>query len=82
MKSRTDYNVALLKDRVNLHVKKHGGVRNCAKVFDVDPSYITRLRKGEKMEPSDSILRRLGLVKMVVYVDDGSNEGPYVPPIF
>lgn len=73
-KSRTDYNVSLLRARVEQHITKHDGVRNFAKVLGVDPSYVTRLRQGKKKEPSDKILRKLKLTRMVVYADDGSND--------
>lgn len=48
-------------------VKKHGGVRAVARAAGLDAGYISRLRRGEKDEPSDAVLEALGLERVVTY---------------
>jgi transcriptional regulator with XRE-family HTH domain len=55
-------------------IKKHGGTRTTARVLKVDPSYVSRLANGGKGNPSDEILKRLGLIRSISYVDDGKDD--------
>jgi transcriptional regulator with XRE-family HTH domain len=48
-------------------VKKHGGVRALARAAGIDAGYVTRLRNGDKSEPSDTMLAALGLERVVTY---------------
>jgi hypothetical protein len=48
-------------------VLKHGGVRKAALALDIDPGYFCRLMDNSKKAPSDLILRKLGLVRVVTY---------------
>jgi hypothetical protein len=48
-------------------VERHGGVRAAARVIKVNYAYLSRLRSGEKTNPTDAVLRKLGLRKIVVY---------------
>lgn len=47
---------------------QHGGLRATARVLRCDAAYLLRLREGEKTNPSDALLRKLGLKKVVTYV--------------
>jgi transcriptional regulator with XRE-family HTH domain len=48
-------------------VKKHGGLNAAARATGIDPPYLSRLRHGEKANPSENVLRRLGIEKRVTY---------------
>ena len=50
-----------LSERIDELVKQHGSLRAAARVAQVDPGYLSRLRSGEKWRPEDAVLRRLGL---------------------
>lgn len=56
---------AVLIDAVNALVEKHGGVRAAARVIGTDPSYLSRIRTGKKWMPSDGLLRKLGLRRVI-----------------
>lgn len=58
-------------------VAKHGTLRAAARVFQVDPGYLQRLLTGEKDAPGDPLLRKLGLRKVVTYV----NAAPPLPGV-
>lgn len=48
----------------------HGGFRAAAHATGVDVGYLYRLREGQKTEPSDKTLQKLGLrvkARKVVY---------------
>jgi hypothetical protein len=48
-------------------IERHGGLRAAARVLEVDASYLSRLKSGEKDDPSDSMVRKLGLQRTVIY---------------
>lgn len=48
-------------------VKQHGGLRLAAKAIKVDVAYLSRLRSGEKGNPGDDVMRKLGLEKAVTF---------------
>ena len=54
-------------------IRKHGGVRSAGRALDVDPAYLYRLATGEKDNPSDATLKKLGLKPMrkVLYLTRG-----------
>lgn len=54
---------------------QHGGLRAAARAIDCDAAYLKRLQDGEKTNPSDTMLRKLGLKKIVVYVRENEQEG-------
>lgn len=58
----------VLTKTVEAVIEKHGGVRATAKAIGVDAGYLTRLRDGEKTNPSDIVLRKLGLREVKLYV--------------
>lgn len=43
-------------------------LRHMADQLGIDAGYLSRLRSGEKTEPSDEVLRKLGLRRVVYYV--------------
>ncbi len=55
-----------LQDRIEELVAVHG-VRPLARLLDIDPGYLTRLRRGEKTNPSDKLLHQMGLKRVVTY---------------
>lgn len=46
---------------------RHGSLRNLAAAICVDVGYLSRLARGEKTEPSDSLCAKLGLRRVVTY---------------
>ena len=48
--------------------ERHGGLRAAARATGVDVAYLKRLRDGDKDNPSDVTLKKLGLRKEVFYV--------------
>lgn len=48
-------------------IEKHGGLRKAARATKLDHGYLSRLRSGEKTEPSENVLVILGLEKQVTY---------------
>lgn len=56
-----------LIDRVDEVVNQHGGVRKAARALQIDAAYLLRIGKGEKVNPSAPILRKLGLRKVISY---------------
>lgn len=54
-----------LWEHVQEMIREHGSIRALAKAVMVDHSYIQRLALGEKTNPSEKILRKLGIVKSV-----------------
>ncbi len=55
-------------ERVEQLIVVHGSLRAAARVLDVVPGYLSRLASGEKEEPGETILRRMGLSRAVRYV--------------
>jgi hypothetical protein len=56
-----------LRKRLGQLVAQHGSLRAVARVTEIDYSYLSRIGTGEKSNPSDFVLRRLGLRKSIVY---------------
>lgn len=48
-------------------VAKHGGLRAAARAIQINYAYLSRLRSGEKTNPTAATLRKLGLKKVVTY---------------
>ena len=57
-----------LPDRVRDLERVHGGLRAAARATGIDCGYLQRLKSGEKTNPSDCMLEKLGLLKEVIYV--------------
>jgi len=58
---------ATVQAAIEKQVSRHGGLRAAARAMEIAPSYLCRLRTGEKAQPDDSILRKLGLRRVVSY---------------
>lgn len=58
-----------LRSRIQELAKQHGSLRAAARVLDIDHAYLSRLQDGGKTEPSDAVLRKLGLKRVVLYID-------------
>lgn len=46
-------------------VRQHGGLRPAARALGVDHVYLWRLMRGEKNNPSEALLRKLKLRRIV-----------------
>lgn len=68
--------VSLLRGRIQELAKQHGSLRAAARVLQIDHGYLSRLQDGEKTEPSDDVLRKLGLRRVVTYVRRSKRELP------
>lgn len=56
-----------IPDAIDLLVEKHGSLRAAARVIGVNYAYLSRLRNSQKTDPSDAVLRKIGLRRIVVY---------------
>jgi hypothetical protein len=56
-----------LQERIEQLVERHGSLRAAARVTEIDASYLSRLRSGEKANPEKAKLRRLGVRRVVTY---------------
>lgn len=54
--------------RVEAVCKHFGGVRPAGRALRINYAYLSRLRTGEKSNPTAATLRKLGLRKIVTYV--------------
>lgn len=52
-----------LQSRIKELERLHGSLRAAARATEVDVGYLKRLRDGEKTNPSDAILAKLGLTR-------------------
>ena len=57
-----------LSSRVRYLEKQYGGLRAAATALGIDPAYLYRLKSGEKDNPSDAMLGKLGLVRRIFYI--------------
>jgi len=57
----------VLQDRVHELVAWHGGYAAAARVLKIDKGYLHRLASGAKVRPSDKLLRRMGLRRVVAF---------------
>jgi hypothetical protein len=71
---RTTINAILIQDRMRALVNEHGGTRKLAKVLKIDSGYVSRLCRGAKTNPSDMLLKRMGLIRSIIYIDEGSHD--------
>lgn len=61
------HSTAPIIERIEALEKKHGGLRAAARVLGIDPGYLFRLKNSEKMNPSDEVLKALGLERVTFY---------------
>lgn len=59
--------MADLKTHIAELVETHGSLRAAARVLMIDAGYLSRLASGEKDNPDDLLLRRMGLRRVVSY---------------
>ena len=58
-----------IAERINKLVNRHGSLRNVAKIVGVEPAYLSRLRSGKKIWPSENVLKRLRLKRVSVMIE-------------
>lgn len=51
----------VMADRIDELIKRYGGLRATARALKLDAGYLSRLRSGNKMNPSTATLAILGL---------------------
>lgn len=56
-----------ISDAVQALIDRHGGLRPAARAVGINYAYLWRLWNGVKSNPSDAVLRKLGLVKEISY---------------
>lgn len=56
-----------LADHIKALVKQHGSYRKAEAETGINCSYLCRLAGGERVEPTDDVLRALGLERVVTY---------------
>lgn len=59
--------VTTLKQRVQELIAQHGTLRGAARALQIDPGYLSRIERGEKDAPSDEVLCKMGLRRVVAY---------------
>lgn len=57
-----------IKEAIAFEVEIYGSLRAAAKGLGIDAGYLSRLASGEKDNPGDYVLERLGLERKVIYV--------------
>jgi hypothetical protein len=50
-------------------IKLHGSLRKAQAATGINYAYLQRLHKGDKVNPSDAVLAKLGLRKRSAYAD-------------
>lgn len=56
-----------LAQRIEELTAHHGSLRAAARVLETDAGYLSRLASGEKDDPGETLLRRMGLRRVVSY---------------
>jgi len=57
----------VLRWRVEAICEHFGGVRAAGRALKINYAYLSRLKNGEKSNPTPRVLRKLGLQKVVTY---------------
>jgi hypothetical protein len=57
-----------IRDRVRALITQHGGLGKASRALKIDKAYLSRLGTGEKINPTTTMLARLGLRKVTVFV--------------
>lgn len=57
----------LVQEQIRKRAQRHGSLRAAARVLRVSAPYLCRLLKGEKREASDTLLRKLGIRRQVIF---------------
>lgn len=56
-----------LQQRIAELIEQHGSLRGAASALHCDYSYLSRLHAGWKANPSDELLERMGLRRVITY---------------
>ncbi len=56
-----------IKERIDFLISVYGSMREVAREFDIDCGYLSRLHSGEKFNPSDDVLEKLDLERVVTF---------------
>ena len=56
-----------IPERVAELAAEYGSLSRASTELEIDASYMSRLMAGKKRNPSDEVLRKLGLRRVVVY---------------
>jgi hypothetical protein len=54
-----------IPQRISQLVDRHGSLRAAARAISLDVGYLSRLKSGEKYNPSARVLKKLGIKKVV-----------------
>lgn len=57
--------MSVMRERIQELAAQHGSIRAAARALQVDAAYLVRLRDGEKNNPGEALLRRMGLRRVV-----------------
>ena len=74
VKSSESAEFITLRGRIDELIAQHGTLRATARVLMTDCGYLHRLRAGEKTEPGDPLLRRMGLREVRLYQRAGGPD--------
>lgn len=55
----------ILQQAINRKMEQHGSLRAAGRAMRITAAYLSRLRGGKKCNPSDAVLRKLGVVRNV-----------------
>jgi hypothetical protein len=53
--------MTLIQQKVRAAIDVHGSLRKAGKVLGINYAYLCRLANGKKTNPTDRVLRKLGL---------------------
>ena len=59
--------MTVIQRKVEELIMEFSGLRRAARLLNIDPAYLHRLRMGQKKNPSQFILSKLGLRRVVSY---------------
>lgn len=65
--------------RIQSLIATHGTLRGVSRELGIDVGYLSRLERGEKSEPSDEILAKLGLRRVTVFINSAASSSPAEP---
>ncbi len=65
-----------ITERVKQLVRQHGGLVKAARAIDISPGYLSRLGYGSHFNPGASVLRKLGLRKVIRFERINGEDSP------
>ncbi|RZZ85670.1 hypothetical protein [Pseudoxanthomonas winnipegensis] len=68
--------ITTLEEHIALRAAVSGSLRAYANSLGIDVGYLSRLASGEKDNPSEEVLEKLGLRKIVVYTAINADAVP------